>query len=88
MKISIQTGGACDILGADAGMKAIREAGFDTVDFGELCGHYSWEDAQEDKRCAFFDDEEGLEAFMQEYIDAAKKYGIAFWFQSPGFTFL
>jgi len=78
MKISIQTGGACDILGADEGMKAIREAGFDTVDFGELCGHYSWEDAQEDKRCAFFDDEEGLEAFMQEYIDAAKKYGIAF----------
>ena len=78
MKISIQTGGACNALGTDAGMKAIREAGFDTVDFGELCGHYSWEEAQEEKRCAFFDDEAGLTALMKEYADAAEKYGIEF----------
>jgi ribosomal protein L11 methylase PrmA len=40
MKISIQTGGACDVLGADAGMKAIREAGFDIEEVlhdGEWC---------------------------------------------------
>ena len=37
MKISVQTGGACNILGADAGMKAIKDAGFDAIDFGELC---------------------------------------------------
>ena len=78
MKLSVQTGGTCDALGADAGMKAIRDAGFDAIDFGELCGRYPWADAQEEKRCAFFDDEEGLEAMMKEYADAAKKYGIAF----------
>ena len=78
MKISVQTGGACDVLGVDAGMKAIREAGFDTVDFGELCGHYSWEEAQEEKPCAFFEDEKALDAFMKEYADAAEKYGVAF----------
>ena len=78
MKLSVQTGGSCDVLGADAGMKAIRDAGFDAIDFGELCGHYPWEDAQAEKRCAFFDDEEGLENMMKEYADAAEKYGIAF----------
>lgn len=78
MKISVQTGGACNILGADAGMKAIKDAGFDAIDFGELCGHYSWEDAQAEKPCAFFDDEANLEAFMKEYTDAAEKYGIEF----------
>ncbi|MBE6666616.1 MAG: sugar phosphate isomerase/epimerase [Ruminococcaceae bacterium] len=78
MKLSIQTGGACDTLGVDAGMKAIREAGFDAIDFGALCDHYPWEDAQEEKRCAFFDDEERLTALMQEYVDAAQKYGLSF----------
>lgn len=78
MKISVQTGGACDILGVDAGMKAIRDAGFDTIDFGELSGHYPWDDAQQEKRCAFFDDEEGLNAMMKAYADAAEKYGVAF----------
>ena len=57
MKISIQTGNACDMIGVEEGMKAIREAGFETVDFGGLCDHYTWADAQEEKRCAFFDDE-------------------------------
>ena len=78
MKISVQTGGACDAIGVAEGMKAIREAGFDAVDFGGLCNHYPWEDAQEEKRCAFFDDEAGLEAFMKEYADAAEKYGLEF----------
>lgn len=78
MKISIQTGCACDVLGVDAGMKAIRDAGFDAIDFGGLCDHYSWEDAQTEKRCAFFDDEEGLNAMMKAYEDAAEKYGVAF----------
>ena len=78
MKISIQTGGTCDVLGVDAGMKAIRDAGFDAIDFGELCGHYSWEDAQEEKRCAFFDDEDGLWAMMREYAETAEKYGLQF----------
>ena len=78
MKISIQTDGACDILGVDAGIKAIRDAGFETIDFGGLCGKYSWEDAQEEKSCAFFDDEEKPEALMKEYADAAKKYGVSF----------
>lgn len=78
MKISIQTDGACDVLGVDAGIKAIREAGFDTIDFGGLCGLYPWEDAQEEKSCAFFDDEKKPEALMKEYADAAKKYGVSF----------
>lgn len=78
MKISIQTGNACDMIGVEEGMKAIREAGFETVDFGGLCDHYTWADAQEEKRCAFFDDEENLAAFMKEYADAAEKYGISF----------
>ena len=78
MKISVQTGGACDAIGVEAGMKAIRDAGFEAVDFGGLCNHYPWEDAQEEKRCAFFDDEEGLAAFMKEYADAAEKYGLEF----------
>ncbi len=78
MKISVQTGGATDVLGVDAGMKAIKEAGFEAVDFGGLCGHYPWADAQEEKPCAFFDDEENLIALMTEYKNAAKKYGIEF----------
>lgn len=78
MKISVQTEGTCSILGADAGMKAIRDAGFDAVDFGELCGYYPWEDAQEEKSCAFFDDETKPEALVAEYAEAAKKYGLTF----------
>jgi len=78
MKISVQTGGTCNILGADAGMKAIRDAGFDAVDFGELCGYYSWEDAEAEKSCAFFDDKTKPEALVAEYAEAAKKYGLTF----------
>ena len=78
MKISVQTAGTCDVLGADAGMKAIKDAGFDAIDFSELCGHYSWSDAQAENRCVFFDDEEGIEAMMKEYVAAAEKYGLEF----------
>ena len=78
MKISVQTGAACDVLGVEAGMKAIREAGFDAIDFGGLCDHYKWEDAQAEKNCEFFEDDEKLAAFMKEYADAAEKYGLAF----------
>ena len=78
MKISVQTEAACDVLGIDEGMKAIREAGFDVIDFSALCGHYTWEDAQTEKRCEFFDDDEKLTALMKEYAEAADKYGISF----------
>ena len=76
MKISVQTEAAWDVLGIDEGMKAIREAGFDVIDFSALCGHYTWEDAQTEKRCEFFDDDEKLAALMKEYADAAEKYGV------------
>ena len=78
MKISVQTGGACDKIGIDAGMKAIKDAGFEAIDFGGLCGHYPWGDAQEEKPCVFFDDEEQVSALMKEYKEAADKYGIEF----------
>lgn len=78
MKISVQTDAACNVLGIEEGMKAIREAGFEIIDFSALCGHYTWEDAQAEKRCEFFDDDEKLAALMKEYADAAEKYGVEF----------
>ena len=78
MKISVQTEAACNVIGVEEGMKAIREAGFEVIDFSALCGHYTWEDAQAEKRCEFFDDDEKLTALMKEYADAAEKYGIEF----------
>ena len=43
MKLSVQTWGTLEMIGIEAGMKAIADAGFDALDFG-LDGFYKWED--------------------------------------------
>ena len=76
MKLSVQTLGTIDIIGIEAGMKAIADAGFDALDFG-LDGFYKWEDLTSGKKCEFYEDENFF-----DYIDKIKaeadKYGITF----------
>ncbi len=88
MKTSIQTGKLCDILGIDAGMAIIKSAGFEAIDFGGLDSTYPWQDAQEEKPYAFFEDEEKMWALVNEYKAAAEKYGITFGqFHAPTSTY-
>ena len=50
MKLSVQTCGTLEIIGIEAGMKAIADAGFDALDFG-LDGFYKWEELTSGKKC-------------------------------------
>ena len=74
MKLSVQTCGTLEIIGIEAGMKAIADAGFDALDFG-LDGFYKWEELTSGKKCDFFEEEN-----LYKYVDAVKaeadKYGI------------
>ena len=56
MKLSVQTFGTLEIIGLEAGMKAIADAGFDALDFG-LDGFYKWNELTSGQKCAFFEDE-------------------------------
>ena len=70
MKIGVQTGGVFELLGVDAGMRAIAEAGFETVDYnidsqisydGILAGRIGTPDVM---------------AAVAPVREAAKKYGL------------
>ena len=49
MKLSVQTCGTLEIIGIEAGMKAIAEAGFEALDFG-LDGFYKWDELTSGKK--------------------------------------
>ncbi len=76
MKLSVQTGGTVEVLGIDAGFAAIKEAGFDAVDFG-FNGDASWEDLRAGKKIDFYENEETLQSYISEVKSASEKYGIA-----------
>lgn len=76
MKLSVQTCGTLDIIGIEAGIKAIADAGFDSLDFG-LDGFYKWEDLVNGKECEFFE-EESINAYVDKVKAEADKYGIEF----------
>ena len=65
MKISVQTDGALDAMGIEAGMKAIAEAGFEALDFG-LDGFYKWDELTSGKKCAFFEKENLLAYILKK----------------------
>ncbi len=74
MKLSVQTCGATDLLGIDAGYAAIRAAGFDAVDLN-LSYPYKWSDLDRGIKTDYYDDDK-----IYPYADAMKagadKYGI------------
>jgi sugar phosphate isomerase/epimerase len=76
MKLSVQTCGTLEMIGIEAGMKAIADAGFDALDFG-LDGFYKWEELTSGKKCDFFE-EENLYAYVNKVKAEADKYGIEF----------
>lgn len=75
MKLSVQTFGTLEIIGLEAGMKAIADAGFDALDFG-LDGFYKWNELTSGQKCAFFEDE-NFYAYVDSVKAEADKYGIA-----------
>jgi sugar phosphate isomerase/epimerase len=72
MKISISNGAAFDALGIDGGMKAIRDAGFDGIDFG-LDTFFSWQYAHDE---SFILDEARIRALIDPLKEAMNKYGL------------
>lgn len=76
MKISVQTAGAIDVLGIDAGFAAIKQAGFDAVDLG-LDSAYVWDDLCNGKKNDFYNDDK-IYPYVNEIKAAAEKYGIEF----------
>jgi sugar phosphate isomerase/epimerase len=76
MKLSIQTHGATDIIGTDAGFAAIKAAGFDAVDL-DLSYAYKWEDLVSGKKSDYYDDA-NIYAYANEMKTVAAKYGIEF----------
>ena len=76
MKIGVQTANIIDPLGLEKGFAAIREAGFDSVDFN-IDHELSYSDIINGKTSAFYDksDAEMLEA-MRPVKEAAEKNGI------------
>ena len=77
MKIGVQTANIIDPLGLEAGFKAIREAGFDCVDYN-IDHELTTEAVRRGERSAFFDlpEAEMLEA-LRPVKEAAEKNGIA-----------
>jgi sugar phosphate isomerase/epimerase len=76
MKLSVQTLGTIDIIGIEAGMKAIADAGFDALDFG-LDGFHKWEDLVVGKKNEFFAGNEVYD-YVNKVKAEADKYGITF----------
>lgn len=76
-KISIQTGGMIDSLGIDEGLAAIKNAGFDCIDFG-LDTFHKWDDIAKGIECETFANEDNLWAYVNEVKTAADKYGLTF----------
>jgi sugar phosphate isomerase/epimerase len=76
MKISAQTKGALDIMGIEAGMKALADAGFEALDL-TLDFPMKWDDLEAGKENEFYRDE-NIYPYLDEIKSAAEKYGITF----------
>ena len=72
MKISVQTANIIDPLGVEAGFRAIREAGFDAVDFN-IDHEFTYGDIVEGRTSAFYDQsDEGMREAMRPVKEAAE----------------
>ena len=74
MKISVQTDGALDAMGIEAGMKAIAEAGFEAIDLGLGTG-LGYEDMLACKKSEIYRDE-NIYPYLDAVKAAAEKYGV------------
>lgn len=74
MKISVQTDGALDVMGIEAGMKAIAEAGFEAIDLGLGTG-LGYEDMLACKESEIYRDE-NIYPSLDAVKAAAEKYGV------------
>ena len=74
MKIGVMTGGAIDTLGIDKGFEAIKNAGFEVVDFN-LDTYFIHRYNMNEEIIAKHRDEEAFRAYVDEVRTAAKKYG-------------
>jgi sugar phosphate isomerase/epimerase len=76
MKLSVQTNGTLEILGTEAGMKAIADAGFDALDL-TLDFPMKWDDLVAGKENEFYRDE-NIYPYLDKIKAEADKYGIVF----------
>lgn len=74
MKISVQTKGALDVMGVDAGMKAIAEAGFEAVDL-DLDTGLGYEEILSCKESERYRDE-NIYPYLDAVKAAAQRYGV------------
>ena len=76
MKIGVQTANILDPLGVEAGFRAIREAGFDCVDYN-IDHEFSYRDIVKGRTSAFYDmSDADMLAAMRPVKEAAAKNGI------------
>lgn len=75
MKLSVQTSPVIEKLGVKAGLKAIKDAGFDGVDLN-LDVLYPGGDIFHNKTSEFFDSREQIEKYIKEVNEARSEYGI------------
>lgn len=75
MLISVQTGYLPEKIGIDATFKAIKEAGFEAVDYN-MVGFHSWDEQRSGKESEMFTNEEKLWAYVEEVKKSSEKYGV------------
>lgn len=74
MRLSVQTGTPVKKYGIDKGFEMIKAAGFDCVDFG--FDGPTWEEVANAKNISLFEDENVMNAYIDEINAAKKKHGI------------
>lgn len=77
MNIGVMTGGAIDMLGIDKGFEAIKNAGFEVVDFN-LDTYFIHKYNMDEETLKKHRDEEAFRAYIDEVRAAAKKHGLTF----------
>lgn len=78
MKIGISAGSVTGPLGLDAGLAAIKAAGFEVLDQG--LGFLSWGDVTRasNETVPFYSDDNAVSAYVAEITEATKRHGLAF----------
>ncbi len=77
MKIGVLTAGTLDVLGINKGFEAIKNAGFEVVDFN-LDTYFAHKHTFDEELLEKHRNNEAFKAYMQEVREAAKKHGITF----------
>ena len=75
MLIGVQTDGAVDRLGLDAGLAAIKAAGFEALDFNL---NVTWAQLKAPGPLEFYADDASFTAYVEEVKAAVKKHGLVF----------